>query len=357
VLERALRTALSPDQPDAPLLLYLAGHGEPAERPADTAVVTWGNWRLTPFHLASLLDELESDRPVRLVTTTCFGGGFAELAFHGADPAAGSAATLRCGLFATSWDLEASGCDPNPDRRAQRGFPVTFLHALEGADASGQPLPSEAVDFDGNGQVSLLEAHGYGRIHSRSIDVPTTTSERWLRTYAPADGPKRAHSLPTEEAVRDSLAEAFGISTRVQAEEMLELERREAERRAEIIAQARAETDERFADLRTRILARFPVVDDPWHPEFDNLLEAHGQAVARILDGSNEARLFRAADEALAELVQEDDAALPRLARLERVVRAYETLDLAGRLRAQGGPAWERFVALRACEDASLEGP
>jgi hypothetical protein len=49
-------------------------------------------------------------------------------------------------------------------------------------------------------------------------------------------------------------------------------------------------------------------------------------------------------------LAEEHDAFLLRAAPLERLVRALETLELAARLRAQGGRRWLRYQALLACE-------
>jgi hypothetical protein len=119
---------------------------------------------------------------VRFVSTACFGGGLAEVVFRGADARLGAPATPRCGLFATTDDLPAAGCDPNPDRIAQEGYAVNFLAALDGKSSTGATI---AADFDDDGKVTWLEAHAAVRIHSSSADVPTTTSERWLRQSAP----------------------------------------------------------------------------------------------------------------------------------------------------------------------------
>jgi hypothetical protein len=124
-------------------------------------------------------------RPVRVVLTSCFSGGFAELAFAGADAGKRELAAGRCGLFAATAEREASGCDPNPDRAAQEGYGLHFLQALQGRDRAGAVA---AIDLDGDGKVSLLEAHARARIASAGIDVPTSTSERWLRATPGAAG-------------------------------------------------------------------------------------------------------------------------------------------------------------------------
>ncbi|MBK8592387.1 MAG: hypothetical protein IPN77_25380 [Sandaracinaceae bacterium] len=111
--------------------------------------------------------------------TACFGGGFAELAFAGAEVSAGPASHGACGLFATSAEHESNGCDANPDRQAQQGYALHLLHALRGQGRDGQPVLG--LDLDGDGRIGLLEAHTRARIASDSIDLPSTTSERFLR--------------------------------------------------------------------------------------------------------------------------------------------------------------------------------
>src|SRR5690606_8221377 len=109
-----------------PLLLYLGGHGNLGDLPRHNTVSLWAQSELSVVDLAARLDD--SPRPVRLLVTTCFSGGFADVVFRGADEALGASPTERCGLFAAPWDLEATGCDPNPDRATHDGY---GLHVLQ----------------------------------------------------------------------------------------------------------------------------------------------------------------------------------------------------------------------------------
>jgi hypothetical protein len=180
--------------PGPPLLVYLAGHGVPGESPADNALLMWGRGELTPVDLAVALDASRA-RETRLVVTSCYGGGFAETAFRGA-VADGDAATGRCGFFATTSDREAAGCDPDPDRRGQDGYGMHFLHALRGRASDDTALQPGQIDFDGDGRITLYEAHSRVRIASRAVDVPTSTSERWLRRAAPRKRPRAGGRAP-----------------------------------------------------------------------------------------------------------------------------------------------------------------
>lgn len=346
-VEAALRAAL---QRAEPLLLYVATHGEKGERPGDNRVILWGGHSLTVADLAALLERNAGAADVRVVMTSCFSGGFAELAFAGADPAGGPAPGPWCGLFAAAWDEEASGCDPNPDRGAQEGYGIHFLHALRGEDRAGAPLEPAAIDFDGDGTVSLLEAHTRARIASSSLDAPTTTSERWLRVVAPSDGEESEVRLPEEEAAIAALARRLDLSDRAAAERRLawlEEELGRAERRA---TEAAEEENERALDLRIELLGRWPVLDDPWHPDFGATLQRERGAIRRMLDRSSTAAAYLDARRNADGLAEQRDRLRLERAITRRLVRAHETVTLARRLARSGGEAWRRFERLRACE-------
>lgn len=336
----------------APLVIYLAGHGETSpEGPAHNSITLWGPEPLSARELASWLDR--AVRPVRLVVTTCYAGGFAELAFRGADARRGASRVLRCGLFATPHDLPASGCDPNPDRAAQQGYALHFFNALAGRDRDGQAAPRGAFDYDRDGRVSPLEAHARVRIASRGPDVPTTTAERWLHHIAPKGGVRRAVALPEERAVIAALAQETGLGQRERAvkERLAALERtiRAVREHAE---KASERSDEAARIAIIELLGRWPVLDDPWHPDFRRTLEQHRGAIAAHLARSTAYARYLAAQ-------RQADAADNRYwdlrrdaAPIERLARALETVKLAERLRARGGGAWRRYEQLLSCERA-----
>ena len=80
VVEEALDGVLR-DEGTAPLLLYLVGHGERGETPGDATLALWGGGVLSAADLAGFLDHGSPSRLIRVIATTCFGGGFAEIAF------------------------------------------------------------------------------------------------------------------------------------------------------------------------------------------------------------------------------------------------------------------------------------
>src|SRR5690606_1367225 len=79
--------------PGERLEVFVASHGDVGETPADNYVALWGDTSFDARQLAAALAPTSPRRGARLVLTACFGGGFAELAFDGADANAGPTAS------------------------------------------------------------------------------------------------------------------------------------------------------------------------------------------------------------------------------------------------------------------------
>ena len=333
----------------APLVLVLAGHGNRGETARDNTVDLWAQSSLTVAELAAMLDRAQ--REVRVVATTCFSGGFAELVFDGADPAAGPAGPVRCGLFATVWDLEAAGCDPNPDRAAQEGYALHFFNALRGRDRDGGALDPAVLDLDGDGAISLLEAHTRVRMVSEAADVPTTTSERWLRAVAPEQGPSLPVSLPEEDALIEALTQRLDLQNRepVAFAQLEALEDR-IEAASGALEDAQAREDEAYRLAAAALLARWPVLDDPWHPDFGATVADARAAIAEHLETDPVHAAYRTARAEVDRRVQELAELRRRAAWLERLTRALDNRELAGRLHAAGGTNWQIYERLLTCE-------
>jgi hypothetical protein len=352
-VERLLVQAL--DAARSPLIVYVAAHGEQGSEPRENHVGLWGGDPLTVARVAELHDA--HPRPLRLVVSACFSGGFAELAFKGADERSRFAEAPRCGLFSGPWDRQTTGCDPNPDRRAQEGYGLHMLHALARKDREGRALGDKAIDFDGDGRISLLEAHTRARIASTSFDVPTTTSERWLRSVQPGRGatakglaPADASALPEEAAVIEQLGGRLDSRSRATVERRARAVAEKLDQMDEELDRAEEVLDRTTAALMTRLLERWPVLDDPYHADFTETLEQNRDAVRRMLERSNEAKAYRAAS----ALVDRLDSAYHDLqieeAAILRLERAYETVEKAAALRRRGGAAYKAYLALLECE-------
>ena len=339
---------------DAPLTVFLAGHGLGGEEPRESRFLTWGAHDLWVEDLATVLDELPGHRPVRFVITSCYAGGFAELAFRGADPEQGVTDTDRCGFFATTWDRAAAGCDPNPDRGAHEGYGIHFLHALRGEGRDGAPLDRREIDFDGDGAISLLEAHTRARIASSSLDVPVTTSERLLRAVVDEDeiDPRVQSAAPLieERAVVDALSARLELLDPDDAHARLGELHAQMQELAERLDGLDEEVATLEEDLSAALLHRWPTLEDPWRDDFEATLASEGDEIRRFLEESALGAQRDERREERDEIASEHDALLIEAAPLERLVRAILTLALAARLQAEGGNYWLRYQALLACE-------
>ncbi len=334
-----------------PLLLYIASHGEQGGHARENHVVLWGGDELSVPELDALSSKAK--RPVRLVIASCFSGGFAELAFEAAEPARGITTSPRCGLFAGTWDRETSGCDPNPDRRAQEGYSMHMLHALRGEDRDGHPLAKRDIDFDGDGRVSLFEAHTRARIAGESIDVPTTTSERYLREVQKKPGKIDAKLLPEDAAVVTQLGARLGLLTRAAVEERLSALGRTLDQLDHELTIAEDNLDEKHGALSALLLGRWPVLDDAYHPDFAPTLARDSLAIKKVLDDSDEAKANAAAAEEVDDLDARYAAGQTEEAITLRLKRAYETQELAAALKSKGGDPWKNYLSLLTCERTS----
>ena len=317
--------------------LLLTGHGDVGETRKETTFGLWLADRITVEELSGFVDDLDQPRPLRAVVTSCYSGGFADLIFRGGDFERGPAPNLRCGLFATRHDRVASGCDPNPDRSVQQGYSKYLLQALA--------EPVHLNDFDADGRVSLLEAHTAVRLRSEAADVPTTSSERWLETVAPASGREVDAPLPEEDA----------LITRLRARGVHKMKRQPIEAEIEALSKTlesvQQDVDRTWRELASPILAHWPELDDPWHPDFPAALVS----ARRALEGLVALEVTRAYSDALgrqAEVLDRRYAAEARLAPLERLEQAQRTRRRARRLAAVGGADWRRFQDLRRCESS-----
>ena len=330
-----------------PLLVFFAGHGEIGAHARENTISLWQSSAITVAELASTLDAAK--RTTRVVATTCFSGGFAELAFGGASEESDAAPTLRCGLFASTWDLEAAGCDPNPDRAAQEGYALHFLAALRGQDRAGATI--SGADLDGDGAIGLLDAHTRVVIASAGPDVPTTTSERWLRARAPQGGRELDADVPEDDAVIAALGKRLGLAGREgeARERLAAIERRIADEDA-ALAKAQVDQDDAFRIAAAELLAKWPVLDDPWHPEFSAVFRREREAIGAQLESSSSYASYLAAQGELAKIETRLADLAVEAAPFERLVRALDNRTLARRLTAAGGPALARWQALRSCE-------
>jgi len=348
-------------RPGGAHLFYFSGHGSLEGEPWGPTLWLWGDQRISLAELAGVLDRQPTDRMYVLVLAQCYAGAFAPVLHPGADPAGAPGPGCRCGFFATLGDRESTGCTTARRPQDYDDYSLRLAESLAGRNAAGMKVAG--ADLDGDGRVGLAEAHAYARIHERSMDVPTCTSEHWLRVQASPHGPGLdlasgfdallSAARPTERAVlaglRSLLPKAAPLPV-LQAR--YEVEQLSAALQG-LDAQAEAlltERDGAANTLITDLSARWPVLEEPWHSDFDAALQRSGAAIASFIEAHPKLPPMRSAARGLDLLERQRDLILLRQAALERLVRAAENVTLEADLRRRGGPAVPILDRLYACE-------
>lgn len=191
------------------LIVYVTAHGGSAKghEPYDTSITCWGHRELTMHEFSRWLDTLPKSVPVILVMAQCYCGGFAHTMFLEGDREEGLAANVRTGFFAQRHDLPAAGCRPDVDDDEE--YSSYFWGALVGYSRSGKAVAG--ADCDGDGRVSLAEAHAHAVVASETIDIPLCGSDALLREASRIPkydfGPTEADDRRAEGRASDSTEE------------------------------------------------------------------------------------------------------------------------------------------------------
>ena len=170
---------------DAPVLIYVTGHGSPDDDTLDNNDYDlWNGGYLSVKTLASQIKTLPESTPVTLVMVECFSGSFGNLLFQNGDPKAPLIHRDLCGFFASISARPAAGCTPEINEADYRDFTGYFFEALSGKSRLGKSVTG--ADYNHDGKIGMDEAFAYTLIHDNSIDTPVCTSDVFLRRFVPA---------------------------------------------------------------------------------------------------------------------------------------------------------------------------
>lgn len=371
-----LMPLLSKDNP----WVFFATHGGPgineedAGDPASNEVSLW-NSSLTVRELAALLQSnVTHPSDAHLVVASCYSGGFAEVIFRDGDASKGpSPDFVGCGFFASTWDRESSGCDPNPDRSTHNGYSIHFWNALSGRDRNGALLAREALDINHDGVIGGLEAHLYAAVATGSIDIPTTTSERWLRFVSGEERPIAtgtrsppfvqagktfvAQELPEYDELITKLRQETGVHDASARLELLKIKQEQLQTELEALTKR---SDEAASRALGHMLARWPELHDPWRADFEQTLTTQGAVLERWLQMDPDVATWRDAEQAVSKVFNQLGDLETTTSSLLQLARALETVALAEHLanrKSIDGPArlqWEQYQRLLACEREGL---
>ena len=117
--------------------------------------------------------------------------------------------------------------------------------------------------------------------------------------------------------------------------------------------------DQEAADMahavRAALLGRWPMLDDPWHPDFAPTLTSQGDAIRAFLDASPDYKAMLAAEARATTARVAFELHTVKLAPYDRALLALRTMQRAAVAKAGvEGSTWLTFEALRRCERESL---
>ncbi len=362
-VDEALRQALGGLGPDDSLWFVFNGHGAwGAPNATHNALRLWGETALDVKTYADRLAQTPAGATVRHFLPQCFSGGFVRALFK--DPAQPRADAVRpgqCGFFAVPENLESEGCTPGVDVGEYRDYSNFFFAALDGRTRLGGALARDP-DVNGDGRVSLSEAHGYAYTEGFSTDMPFATSEYFLELWQPwyvrwqsalkpaADDPylRRAWRLAEVLGMRATSATALARAA-LASRRALEQAAAEQLRLIEQIA-------EHEHTVRTELLAAFllawPAAAQPYSHAYVALLESEAEPMLAWIRALAEYPVLEALQ---IELEQAHLQLLDGQRRITAFARVHRMLKLATLRthfeRTASAEARATLAALEACEN------
>ncbi len=204
-----------------PIFFYFTGHGgRNEENLENNSIGLWNKQSLSVQELATMLDQLPSQKPFVAMMAQCYSGSFTNLIYEGGNPKGRVALQSRCGFMATVKERPSVGCTPAVNEADYRDYSSSFFAGLSGRSRIGEAVPS--ADYNKDGQVSYAEAHAFAKVDDQSTDRPISTSEAWLQSHA---SPQDVEAIlrtplvqlqqiarPERRYVVDSLAKMFRLN-------------------------------------------------------------------------------------------------------------------------------------------------
>lgn len=160
------------------------GHGSWAVDTSNNALKLWNNTQISSREFESLLDGLDPGVQFRFFFPQCYSGAFLRLADARGLTGKDSSQARQCGFTAVSENEMSEGCTVSIKEGDYRDYSTYFFAALDGKTRLGEPL-SSSPDTDGDGKISLHEAHIYSLDNAYSTDLSRSTSEDFLEQWQP----------------------------------------------------------------------------------------------------------------------------------------------------------------------------
>ena len=144
----------------------------------------WGDTSITVTELDAIMAKADSGVTIRFLLPQCYSGAFSRLIYDGARKENGLAKEVRCGFLAQSEYLESEGCTDSVNTGDYRDYSSYFFSAINGKAMDGSVL-KQNPDQNGDGVVTLREAHYYALENAFSVDFSRSTSQAYLEDWQP----------------------------------------------------------------------------------------------------------------------------------------------------------------------------
>jgi hypothetical protein len=349
------------------LFIYFSGHGGAGKPARNTTLAMWGEGGLPVKEFVVLLDKLDPKVQVVLIMVQCHAGGFADVIFKDATAGTTMSSANRCGFFATSAERMAAGCTSDIDEDNYREYSTYFWAALYGKTRTGQAV--RRPDYDGDGHVSLSEAHSYVQITSDTIDIPVATSDIFLRSCSKAEKGK-AEQVNAEADV-DALLGLARVEQRAVIEELSkQLELKQEGRMVETKALADKHDKERKSldsqkrklqrdmsglrgQIQSAVKQRWPELANPWSPKVAEILKREADDVVKSIEKHPRYKRFDELSHEIDGLDARNRDLERKWVKCQRLMQTLQSVALAANLEKIAAPElqekYKEIVREEAC--------
>lgn len=362
-LTAVLKEAFASMPPGDRVFFIYQGHGSWENDAGNNALQLWNHTRLSVREFAGLLDELDPGVQFRFFFPQCYSGAFLQLADTAPLAYEDSSQAAQCGFTAVSADKMSEGCTVSIEAGDYRDYSTYFFAALDGKTRTGEPLNGSA-DENGDGVVSLHEAHLYSLDNAYSTDLSRSTSEDFLEHWQPwylkwkADMRAIPDNLFAERVRRIAANNGYAGEGRA-------LKKTLFRHRGQYAAEAKllrakqislqADSTKLHEGLRTSLLNRWPEASLPYTSGFKTFIDSQLDAVLEWIDAqpgyhklvSIQDKNSSLSKEALD--LQRKNIQIDKIFRMIRLSRILEQLKVYG-----SSDDMAAYQSLLACEDSPL---
>jgi len=334
------------------LLIYVTGHGGKGNPSTNGLLHTWKDGEMRVRDFVQTLDSFSPDVEVVVVMVQCYSGTFANMIFNAGDPDKGLTHHRRAGFFATVDSRPAAGCTPDTKVEDYKEYSTSFFAALTGKSRGGEEV--KADDIDGDGRISMAEAHAFTVLHSPTIDICYRTSDRFLEKEARLDSKDEklmstevplAKLVESADPVRRHVIEKLAIDLKLDAESPIS----NAEKLAKQISEDRRRTKALISSIdrnaasaakkmKETLFVRWPFLQNAWHPDTHSLLTKDSDDVVKFIEGQSGFATWKRMMDRAKSLRTQDLEKERKWAKTQRFVLTAKSIVRAENLRREAAP-------------------